>query len=439
MNILVKFIAACLLSGLSLISAGKAQAFSILRDAEMEYALDVLARPILQAAGLPAAQYQIFIVDDSTLNAFVFSGKYIFVHKGLIQRLERPDMLQAVLAHETAHLAAQHSVTRSLALGGARRGAAAGLIVAALVEVLSGGNSGGAGLGLALGTQSAAQRGFFGHTRGEETIADDWGAGYLRRASIPLDGLVDVMRIFEGQEALSHQHQDAYTRTHPLSRDRVTRTTALAASQDKSVQNSPTAIYWFDRLRAALRAYDRQTLPKGLQLDAQTLYKAMRAHRSGKTNDAIALAQSVLAKRPNDALVHARLGEFYLAAGRAPEALRSYERALQSNRDSLILHGAGRAAFAARQPNTALKYFKAASKDDWFNARLLQDMSLAYGQLGETGLAALYSAERYAVQGRAKDAVIQAKQAQNRLSKGSPAWHRAQDILDLNKKITQKD
>lgn len=438
MNILVKFILTCVISGLSLSFAGKAQAISILRDAEMEYAMDVLARPILQAAGLPAAQYQIFIVDDSSLNAFVFSGKYIFIHKGLIQRIERPDMLQAVLAHETAHLAAQHSVTRSLALGGAKRGAAAGLVLAALVEILSNGDSDGAGVGLALGTQSAAQRGFFGHTRGEETIADEWGAQYLRRAGVPLKGIVDVMRIFEGQEALSHQHQDAYTRTHPLSRDRVTRMLALSDSLGDVAENSPTAIYWFDRLRAALRAYDRQTLPKGLQPDAEALYNAMRAHRAGQTDKAITLARQVLARRPNDALIHARLGEFYLVAGRASEALRSYEQALAHDRDSLILHGAGRAAFAAGRPKSALKYFQAASKDDWFNARLLQDMSLAYGQLGQTGLAALYSAERYAVQGRAKDAVIQAKQAQNRLSKGSPAWHLAQDILDLNKAIQKK-
>lgn len=416
-----------------------ASAVPILRDAELEHALDVLAYPVLQAASLPAAQYQILIVDDNSLNAFVFSGKYIFIHKGLIQRIERPDMLQAVIAHEAAHLVAQHSVTRALALDAAKRGAAAGLALAALVEVMSNGQTGGAGVGLALGSQSSAQRRFFGHTRGEETIADDWGAQYLRRANIPLEGIADVLAIFEGQESLSAAHQDAYTRTHPLSRDRVRRMQSLVkATGSNARDNAPTAIYWFDRLRAGLRAYDRQTMPKGLQPDAQALYKAMRAHRSGKTKEAITLAQDVLGRRPQDAYVHARLGEFYLSAGQAQSALAAYETALRYDRDSLILHGAGRAAFAAGKSKTALDYLQRASKDDWFNARLLQDMSLAYGQAGNPGMAALFAAERYAVQGRSNDAVIQAKNAQNRLPKGGPAWHRAQDILDLHKKLTSK-
>jgi predicted Zn-dependent protease len=56
-------------------------------------------------------------------------------------------------------------------------------------------------------------------------------------------------------------------------------------------------------------------------------------------------------------------------------------------------------------------------------------MSLAYAKTGQTGMAALVTAERYALQGRLDDAGIHAKRAVAQLPAGSPAARRAQDVL----------
>ena len=66
---------------------------------------------------------------------------------------------------------------------------------------------------------------------------------------------------------------------------------------------------------------------------------------------------------------------------------------------------------------------------DFRNANLLRDMSLAYAQTKQTGMAALVTAERYALQGRLKDAGPHSKRAMQLLPNGSPAWRRAQDVL----------
>ena len=71
---------------------------------------------------------------------------------------------------------------------------------------------------------------------------------------------------------------------------------------------------------------------------------------------------------------------------------------------------------------------KARSRD-FRDARLLRDMSLAYAKAGQNGMAALVTAERYALQGRMEDAGRHAKRASSLLPRGSANWRRAQDVL----------
>ena len=93
-----------------------ARAVSLLRDADMEYALAQVADPILRAAGLSASGTKILVVDDASLNAFVIGNDAIYIHSGLIARMDRAAMLQAVIAHEAAHIANGH-ITRRLGIG----------------------------------------------------------------------------------------------------------------------------------------------------------------------------------------------------------------------------------------------------------------------------------------------------------------------------------
>ena len=60
---------------------------------------------------------------------------------------------------------------------------------------------------------------------------------------------------------------------------------------------------------------------------------------------------------------------------------------------------------------------------------MLRDLSVAYAKSGNTGMAALVTAERYALTGRMEDAEINAKRAAGLLAEGSGPWQRAQDVL----------
>ena len=61
---------------------------------------------------------------------------------------------------------------------------------------------------------------------------------------------------------------------------------------------------------------------------------------------------------------------------------------------------------------------------------MLRDLSVAYAQSGNAGMASEATAQRYALGGRLKDAGIHAKRATDLLPRGSAPWRRAQDVLD---------
>ncbi|MEM8578970.1 MAG: M48 family metalloprotease, partial [Pseudomonadota bacterium] len=170
--------------------ATPARAIELLRDADLEHGLKQLAAPVLRAAGLSPNRVKILVVNSGSLNAFVVSNDAIFLHHGLISKLSSAASLQAVIAHEAAHIANGHITRRMTNLGAARNIAALGLALAAAAAAAG---SGDAAFGLAAGTQSAAQRAFLRHTRAEEASADQSAIRYLRAAGIAPQGMRDVL------------------------------------------------------------------------------------------------------------------------------------------------------------------------------------------------------------------------------------------------------
>ena len=236
-----------------------ARAASLLRDADIEHSLSQIAQPVLAAAGLSSNQIKILVVNDSSLNAFVADSQHIFLNVGLILRLGEVGMLQAVIAHEAAHIVNGHLARRSSNFGASKTAAGLGMLLAAATAIT--GNSD-AAAGIALGTNSTAQRLFFAHTRAEEAAADQSGIRYMVRAEIDPQAAVKLLNIFEGQEMLSPSRQDPYARSHPLSRDRNRTIKNLVVSRKKPLSPILTRNIGLTELGASYRRLsDRQSGP----------------------------------------------------------------------------------------------------------------------------------------------------------------------------------
>lgn len=417
---------------------GPASAQGLIRDAGAEHALETLAHPLKNAASLPGSRVKVLIVNDMSLNAFVINGRAVFVHAGLILRLKSAEELQAVIAHELAHITNGHITRRGLNFQNSKLSTGIGLALGLAAAALSGEPT--AGVGLAIGTASSARGVFLSHTREEEAAADRSGMRFLARSGIDPSALADVMELFAGQENITPGRQDPYLRSHPLSRDRVRAINAYAEVLGPATSDSELANYWFARAQAKLGAYLRdpkytfRRYPKSDTSDAGRIGRSLAYWKLGQAQSAFAELDPLLEEHPNDAFAHELRGWIALESNLVSEAVASYEIAAGlAPKQAQVLSGYGRALLAqntAASNTQALEVLKKARARDRFDARLLRDLSLAYAREGEPALASLYTAERYVLTGDVKAAVVHAKRAEGGLPTGSPAWSKAQDIID---------
>ncbi len=423
-------------------SAAQAAAITLLRDPDIEHALLQLSAPILTAAGLSPRRVRVVLVDDSSLNAFVIDHRTIFIHRGLVLKVDSARELQAVIAHEAAHIANGHIARRMANFRSASTAAGLGMALA-VAAAAAGGGQAAAGIGLA--AQSAAQRSFLAHTRAEESSADQSAAQFLRRAGISPRGLLEVQQIFRGQEALNVSRQDPYIQSHPLTRDRIRAAEAFVAAYGDEAAPRPNDDYWFARARGKLSAFTRS--PKWTERrvssetfkDVRLMREAVAAHRERDLARARQKIDAAIALRPKDGYYYDLKGQILLESRRATEAIAAYRTASElAPGEPLILGGYGRALLANKQYRPALEQLERARARDFRDTRVLRDMSIAYAQLGQTGMASVVTAERYALQGRLSDAGIHAQRAMRQLPQGSPPWQRAQDVFIAAEKAEKK-
>lgn len=406
---------------------------SLLRDADIEHALTQLSFPILRAAGLNPKRVRILVVDDSSLNAFVVDHRAIFLHSGLILKMENAAALQAVIAHEAAHIANGHIARRMENLRSAQGIAGLGMALAVIAAAAGAGEAAG---GIAVGTQSSAMRSFLSHTRAEEASADRSASGYMRASGVDPQGMVDLHEIFHGQELLSVGRQDPYMQSHPLTRDRIRAAQDYVAVYGSEVAPNPDAEYWFARARGKLSAFSRapkwtfQRIGDERFPDVRKMREAAAYHQLRDLSKSLAAIDAALALRPDDAFYLDLKGQILMENRKWSAALAALETAVTlAPKEALIQAAYGRALMAAGQPKAALQAMEEARDRDGRDARLLRDMSIAYAETGQTGMAALVTAERFALQGRFEDAGLHAKRATLQLPVGSPGWQRAQDVL----------
>lgn len=414
----------------------------LLRDADIEYGLKQLATPILAAAGLSPARVKVLVVNESSLNAFVVSNDAIFLHYGLINRMENAAMLQGVIAHEAAHIANGHITRRMTNLASTRT--AAGLGVALATIAAAAGSAQAAG-GILLGTQTSAQNRFFKHTRAEEASADQSGVRFMRSAGVDPNGMTEVLDIFRGQELVSESRQAPYTRSHPLSRDRLRALEGFVAAYGGEGATNPTADYWFARVQGKLTAYTRapkwtlRRLKESPYADVRLLREAIAEHRQSRTTAALKAIDAAIAQRPSDPFLHEQRGQILLETRNFKAAVGAYGRAVKlAPNDALILSGYGRALLIDDNIKSARQVLEKARSIDFRDGSMLRDLSVAYAKLGQRGMASVVTAERYALSGRMSDAEIHAKRAVDLLPNGSGPWQRAQDVLIASERAAKR-
>ena len=424
------------------ISSVSIAAQGLIRDAEIETSLKRIAAPILQKAGVGANTIKFYVVNDRSMNAYVAGGRNIFIHHGLITRLENVEQLQAVIAHEVAHITGGHLAQRSADFQRARTAAGLGLILSAAAAAAG---SGEAALGIAAGSQSASQRAFLTHTRAQEASADQAGVRYMAAAGIDPKAALKVFELFQGQDLLTANRRDPYTLTHPLNSARMASIRGFANSYKVKPAPKNNSQYWYSRMKAKFIGFignptsTLRRIKKSDTSEVATYTRAIAYHNKPDRKRAAAEISKLLKIRPNDPYYNELNGQFQLENGNTANSITAYKKAVSlAPKEPQLLAGLGRAYIAAKNYKAALSVLKKSYARDGKDGRMLRDLALAYAKTGNAGWASVVTAERYALSGNFKVASNHAKRAQGLLGKGTTGWLKAEDVLIYAKRSKRK-
>ena len=83
-----------------------------LNSSKVDSAIFIIQNRLIDAVGVTDYDYKIRVIDNPAVNAFAIPGGNIFIFSGLIEFIETPEELAAILAHEIGHVENRHVVKK---------------------------------------------------------------------------------------------------------------------------------------------------------------------------------------------------------------------------------------------------------------------------------------------------------------------------------------
>ncbi|MFO1070067.1 MAG: M48 family metalloprotease [Geminicoccaceae bacterium] len=419
-----------------LAASARAEAATLIRDAEIEETVHQITDPVFEAAGLDVEAIDVYLLRDPVLNAFVSGGQNLFINTGLIQRTTDPAQLRGVVAHETGHIAGGHLAravgARETAMVQTLLGAALGLAAAL---------AGAPQLGTAIiaGGATVGQRGLLAFSRTQEQAADQAAVTYLGRIGESPEGLKEFFDTLERQNLrISGTGGNVYLRTHPLTQDRI-------LFMEDQVERSP---YRGKPLPPELIEAHKRMVAKldGFMLEpaqAERLHpsdsvadryaRAIALYRTPDLPAALKAIDELIALEPQNPWFYELKGQMLFENGKLAEAVGPYRDALRYRPSSALLRlGLARALMEQTNPagvEEAASLLAEAARLEPRNPTMWRFLGIAEGKLGREGASAMALAEGAILAGNKTDAQLYVRRAQQFVTADDPDWIRLQDQL----------
>lgn len=308
----------------------------LIDDPEVEAYLQGLGARLAAVSDNATQEFEFFMVDEGSINAFAAPGGFIGTHRGLLLNTETESELAGVLAHEIAHVTQRH-MARAFEQASQLSLPTAAAMLGALLLGTQNPQAGQAALAAVVAGSVQAQLNF---TRSNEEEADRVGMGILERAGFDPRGMPSFFERLQRVNRLADNPElPEFLRTHPVTVSRI------ADSRSRADQY-PARPYrdgiGFHLVRAALKLREfgdprlaeryfkhRLDQPGAIPIEAIRYGYALALIAAGDyatAGDTLSALHRADPEQPAYSLAQARLA---LAQGRVREALGSYEEVLR--------------------------------------------------------------------------------------------------------------
>jgi predicted Zn-dependent protease len=424
---------------------GATRGMPIIRDAEIEQLLRDYAQPILRAAGLAKQNVKVVVLQERSFNAFVMDGRHIFINAGALFDAKTPNEVIGVFAHETGHLAGGHLQRLREQLASAQTASIIALL-AGLGAAVAGARAGagGADIGAAaiLAPQSAIMRSMLAYVRTQEDQADHAGVKFLNATGQSPRGMVELFKRLSNESLFNSRYIDPYMQTHPMPADRVAALETIARTSPYWDRKDPSELQLrHDMMRAKLSGFLERpdTVARRYPANDHSLparyARAISAYRHSDLRQAVAQIDTLIQAQPNNPYFYELKGQALLEGGRPSEAIAPLKHAVQlSHNNALIEIMLAQALNATGSPKLseeAVALLRSAIMREPETPNAYSQLAVAYGRKGDLAHADLASAQAAFARGDIKTARQLASRAKTRLPVGSPAWVRADDIVNV--------
>ncbi len=415
----------------------------IVKDNEIEYFIKNILSPILTVANVNEKSIHIYIVNNSTPNAFVFQGQNIFIHTGLITSVDSVDEIAGVLAHELGHITAGHLSRGDAMYSKASIFVLLGLAALLLAAPMLNNNNGNAidiiGF-LTYGTNQIATTSFLSYSRAEESQADDIGIDYISKTNYNPNGFYIFMNKLYQQEDKTIYTDDIYNwySSHPLTKSRISfiqnYINNYPYKQKYNVQHNNLQ-QQLSRIKAKILSYtlsykEINNIYKNSNTQDALYAKMIANYRENNYNKAINYGNQLLKINPKDIYTQDILGDIYFYNNQNEKAIYYYKLSLGSNQeDDITTFKISKSYLINKNYNLALKYINISLQINQFNPAGWDLKSIILSKLNQDSLADLAVAYKYNILNDKKRALFFANKALNSLPRESKEWIDAKELI----------
>ena len=298
------------------------------QDTEIEDYLNQVAKELQTDSDSPDISFQIKVIKDPKLNAFALPNGVIYIHTGILARMENEAQLAALLAHEMIHCTHRHSLRALRKIK--YRTQAKNATIRELAQIL----------GI---TGSIAS--IRGYTRELETEADRAGLDLAVKANYDPREVLKLFEFLKQEMEIEGVEEPYFSGTHPSVQQRIENiNTWLAEKYQGKITGSKNTVTFQSRISRLMLDNARLDLQQGNFFVAKNTVKRY------------------LSVNPDDAQAYFLLGEIFRQRGQkndAAAAINCYEKSISLNPSFAESHKAmGMIHYKDGEKQRAKEYFE---------------------------------------------------------------------------------